>query len=240
MPRGLPGWVFRATAKHSPPTPTHAFTRFELLALLGVLALLSAVGLPALARSRQPAHRSTCANNLRQLGQALLMFSAENNNLFPPRSSSTRWPVRLFEHYGDTNVLRCPADGPHPLTFGGPYAADNAPRSYIFNGFSDYFRGFPTNGSAVPERAIKLPAQTIVFGEKDTRSGHFWFDSQIFDDITELEQGRHFASTQNRTDGGSNYTFADGSVQFLKYGRSLYPTNLWAVLDDIRTIAIGP
>ena len=38
--------------------------------------------------------------------------------------------------------------------------------------------------------------------------------------------------------GGSNYTFADGSVRYLKFGRSMWPINLWAVTPEYRDVGI--
>jgi prepilin-type processing-associated H-X9-DG protein len=35
--------------------------------------------------------------------------------------------------------------------------------------------------------------------------------------------------------GGSNYAFADGSARFLKFKGSVYPLNLWAVDETLRT-----
>ena len=51
-----------------------------------------------------------------------------------------------------------------------------APRSYIFNGFNDYFQMLATNNSTMPESAINEPTDTILFGEKESNSGHWWMD----------------------------------------------------------------
>jgi len=191
-----------------------------------------------LARSREPGYRVGCVNNLRQLGISLLVYSSENNTVFPPRSSSSRWPARLKRYYGSLAVLRCPNDGPNPVSFGGPATADAAPRSYIFNGWNDYFYGIPSAYEQFPESAIHYPETTILFGEKVTESGHFWMD--IFqgfgNDLTEVEESRHFRTKPlDSHSGGSNYAMADGNVRFFKSGASLAPTNLWAVSDLWRT-----
>src|SRR5260221_11948003 len=101
-----------------------------------------------------------------------------------------------------------------------------APRSYIFNGFNDYFKGFPTNSAAVPESIIHEPSETVLFGEKDSASGHWWMDYWPGDDDSELEHRRHNGRAKS-TRGGSLYAFADGSARYLAFGLSLRPINLW-------------
>jgi prepilin-type processing-associated H-X9-DG protein len=54
-------------------------------------------------------------------------------------------------------------------------------------------------------------------------------------DITELDQGRHATGASNSRSGGSNYAFVDGSVRYLKFGRSVFPINMWAISDKWRT-----
>ena len=65
------------------PTKRRGFSRIELLAVLGILALLSALLLPAVEQSREAARRSQCKNNLKQLGLALHNYH-DVYNTFPP------------------------------------------------------------------------------------------------------------------------------------------------------------
>lgn len=60
-----------------------AFTLIELLVVIGIVSILVAILLPVFAHVREMGRRTVCASNLRQLGQAVQMYSQDNDDLFP-------------------------------------------------------------------------------------------------------------------------------------------------------------
>jgi prepilin-type N-terminal cleavage/methylation domain-containing protein/prepilin-type processing-associated H-X9-DG protein len=219
-----------------------AFTLIELLVVVAIIAILAAMLLPALSKAKESGRSIFCDNNLLQLGAAVKMYVDDNHNYYPPRDEYDRWPDRLFSYCGkNVKVLLCPTDGLvfnlTPMTGSGSNnVADASPRSYFINGFNDYFAQSNllttaqfnqymagTSPLCLPENAVTLPSDTVIFGEKYTTNMDYYMD------LLEGEGNDWDRLDQKRHNQGSNYAMFDGSARFIKYPQTTSPLNFWAI-----------
>ncbi len=199
-----------------------AFTLIELLvvvAIIGILVVLIAVSAPAiLERGRQTASLS----NMRQVGTAFHLYANDNDMRLPNRvETGDRWPRLLQPYLQDPKVYADPSDATNYLIKkSDPYSNGPNNTSYMMNGFNDV-GAYEDPNVTVKLMSLDSPSQTILLAPANGHN-NFYMD---------FEEGNQKDALKTKAfNDGSNYLFADGAVQFIKYKD--YKDELWLVHKD--------
>jgi prepilin-type N-terminal cleavage/methylation domain-containing protein/prepilin-type processing-associated H-X9-DG protein len=223
----------------SVPGP-QSFSLIEVLVVITIIAILVAVLLPALRSARERGKRIGCLNNEKQIVLAIHFYAEDHEGLLPTQGiysgSFLPWSGYITNYVQNVvQVFRCPSDN-NARRFNEPY------RSYAINGSNDWVVSpykCPWPGpvpEAQPYRLADVPNHVILLGENHginsvTAPG----SSGATVTRSEMEGLKGVASADHREygfggiaselnyNGGGNYAFPDGRVEFHKATDYLNP-----------------
>jgi type II secretory pathway pseudopilin PulG len=149
----------------------------ELLVVIGIIAVLIAILLPALSRARRQAGKTACASNLQQIGLAVVMYCGDNKGYMPLRFRGGEFTASGKQEYYSPHLTYFPQySDVQPVTCGYGRLFE---RKYVKTAKLFYCPTFPDLSFAYenqPGPPEKWPFGTTipVLGNGNTRCSYHW------------------------------------------------------------------
>lgn len=216
-----------------------AFTLLELLVVIAVIGILTALSFPVLSRAKAGAATTDCLNNLRQMQVSWLLYAHDNDDRVPPnlsfhtngawRSTPDSWIGKSsaphdtdatgieegllykYDYNRKVSVYVCPADKSEVRTIDGQQLGLRRTRSYSMSGcFGGRTNDQQTTVNYVSD--VPQPSQVFVFIDEQEESiddAHFLVWSAPDDRWVNLPADRHRR--------GANLSFVDGHAEYWRW-----------------------
>jgi prepilin-type N-terminal cleavage/methylation domain-containing protein/prepilin-type processing-associated H-X9-DG protein len=198
------------------------FTLIELLVVIAIIAILAAILFPVFAQAREAARKATCQSNLKQIGEAVLMYAQDYDETLPNSGSSggsgdITGSVEPYtkQRYGQ-GIWKCPSHPGFSATAGWT-SSYGYNWQYLFASGPDYphtdWNGFDNAG--VTLAFLNRPADTLMFVDHAAPTGFTNLWTYV---LRPMNPGNidGFGRPNFRHQGQANVLFCDGHVKTMQ------------------------
>lgn len=237
--------LFRSKQNTGEPSAS-AFTLIELIVVVAIIGILVALLLPVLSAAKAKAQRTTCGNNLRQIGIATAIYVSDSGR-YPPMWGDTGagfqiWAEKMYPDAKSSWTNRswhCPTylarGGTIKVVRPPPTDAAEVETSYSYNGFGIAGRsknrpnglnlglGWSPRRGLTSEAEVHSPSEMFIVADARAHK------SQVGEPVSiagEIDMEPYMIDNNEAPPphaGGYNILFGDGHVVLVKRKDYLYP-----------------
>ncbi|HZV35295.1 MAG TPA: prepilin-type N-terminal cleavage/methylation domain-containing protein [Verrucomicrobiae bacterium] len=229
-----------------------AFTLIELLVVIGIIAILAALLLPVLARSKAAALQTKCLSQTKQLSLALQLYSQDNADSLPWPNWGSRFPGWLYTPTNDEPPA--PSDPAETVYAGGTlwsyihdiriyWCPSDHTNSQYFANRLEQLSSYIMNGAMMGYRPHPTASRTHKLSDMKPAAFATWepSDHPPYDPAVVFNDGASFPiqseGPSRRHASGCNVSAFDGHAQLLKFTafqqeQANQPGLLWADPDS--------